>query len=152
MLGNNSLRIRSLRVAGCDARLSQRQGRRVRRGSGTCEQQQSGVVCINSRTSPWGSTDRLRTYLVGELILRIRQAIPHDGGSRCSSLRNSAWLAHISGQKLEIYFGGEDFMRSVTGGYRCFIRRRLGARKPLFFSPQLYRIVPRSLSPDHWDS
>jgi hypothetical protein len=32
---------------------------------------------------------------------------------------------------------------------KCFIGRRLGARKPLFFSPQLYRVVPnlRSFTP-----
>src|SRR5215472_16624881 len=27
---------------------------------------------------------------------------------------------------------------------KCFIWRRLGARKPFFFSPQLYRVVPKA--------
>jgi len=46
MLGNNSLRIRSLRIAGRDARLPEEQGCWIWRSSGTREQQQLGGVCI----------------------------------------------------------------------------------------------------------
>jgi hypothetical protein len=42
------------RLAGRDARLSQRQGRRIRRSPGTCEQQQPGAVRIRAKTTTVG--------------------------------------------------------------------------------------------------